>query len=412
MAYIQNSQMNNTYTTKHEADLIKRSIIIRDNWFKNGDNAPFTTLLRGKGRVEKETNQKFEWLELRPNKIQFLVSPFNTSATSLTVVNLSGSTVDFLAVGSILWVPQTNEQMRVTAIAGTTLTVTRAYGFQYGTETQFVAAAAVADAKTDSASSNDAVKIINMSRAFEEGSKAPKGTTMVKTSGFNYSQIFRDTINITRNDLLTPRWGDDTAGVGDKRKRRRQEVFKLHQQSIEHQLLFGTPYKDLTGDTPRYLTGGILHFIKSNTIQIASANDFGPHSIDDVMSRLCDYGATGDKVVVAGSGFINRLNQNAIKVFGDGSGSPTQKEYGVNITKIGTAYGNVSIVYNPVLSVVKPNMGIFLDMSNIYLHVIQDTKLDMNIQIEGYDGVIDTYLTDLGLEVANEERHATLELNW
>lgn len=411
MAYIQNSQLNNNYTTRHEADLIKRSIIIRDNWFKNGDNAPFTTLLRGKGRTEKETNQKFEWLEMRPNKIQFLVSPFNASATTLTVVNLQGSNVEFLAIGSILWCPQTNEQMRVTAITGTTVTVTRAYGFNYGTETQFTAVQATADAKTDGASGNDAVKMINMSRAFEEGSKAPAGTTMVKTSGFNYSQIFRDTINITRNDLLTPRWGDDTAGVGDKRKRRRQEVFKLHQQSIEHQLLFGTPYRDLSGATPRYLTGGLLHFIKTNTVQIADETTFGPHSVDDIMLKMCDYGATGDKVLICGGGFLNRLNQNAIKIFG-ADGSPTMKEYGVNIQKIGTPYGTVSVVYNPVLSVVKPNMGIFLDMSNIYLHVIQDTKLDMNIQIEGYDGVIDTYLTDLGLEVSNEERHATLELNW
>ncbi len=38
--------------------------------------------------------------------------------------------------------------------------------------------------------------------------------------------------------------------------------------------------------------------------------------------------------------------------------------------------------------------------------------MDTNIQSDGYDGVVDTFLTDCGLEVSNEECHGILTLNF
>ena len=54
----------------------------------------------------------------------------------------------------------------------------------------------------------------------------------------------------------------------------------------------------------------------------------------------------------------------------------------------------------------------FVDLDELLLHFIEETKMDTNIQSDGYDGVVDTFLTDCGLEVSNEECHGILTLNF
>ena len=397
----QNVTLNKTYSTLIQPDLIKRSVRVRDNWFNNGDVAPFSALLRGRGRVTTETNQTFEWLEKRPNKIMFEVAPASVGATTLTV-NTTADVASFLSVGSIIKVLKTKEQLVVTAVNGKAITVTRGYGDD--------GAGAAAEITADNPAGTHA-QVLNLSRAFPEGSYAPEGTVFISTQNKNYSQIFRDTVDITRNDLKSPRYGDNGSQSGDLRKRRRTEVFKTHQMGIEHQMLFGVPKKDLTGAKPLYVTGGLTHFIKSNVRSITDPADFGPGAIDQIMGLMSAYGATGDKILMAGNGFLNRLNANAISVFGGGAGK-SFSDYGVTMKNISTSYGDLKIIFNPVLSAAYPNMGIFVDLSNVWLHTIQDTTLETNIQISGYDGVIDTYLTDCGLEVSNEDQHAILTLDW
>lgn len=407
----QNVTLNKTYSTliDEQEHLIKRSVRIRDNWFINGEVAPLCALLRGRGRIEKETNQKFEWLEQRIDKIQFKIQVPTTPADPATATELTVYTtedvVSFLDTTSIIKDVETKEQMRVTKIDGKKITVIRGFGTTAKT-------AILGDITKPAEGNTPAVRgntatFLNLSRAFPEGSYAPEGTILIKTDNNNYSQVFRDTVDITRNDMISPRYGDD----GDLRKRRRTEVFKLHQRAIEHQLLFGEPKQDLSGTKPLYVTGGLLHFIQSNVETIDDASKFGPGSINDIMGLMADMGSDGDKVLMAGSGFLGKLDANAISVFGGAAGR-SFKDYGVTINQITTRYGDLNIVYNPVLSAVQPNMGIFIDMSNIMLHIIKDTTLDTNIEISGYDGIIDTYLTDLGLEVSNEERHAILNLEF
>ena len=68
-----------------------------------------------------------------------------------------------------------------------------------------------------------------------------------------------------------------------------------------------------------------------------------------------------------------------------------------------TEYGELNIMYDPVLSSVYPNTAVIIDLDELLLHFIEETKMDTNIQSDGYDGVADTFLTDCGLEVSNEE---------
>lgn len=386
------------YDTSVQENLVKRSVNLRDKIFSNAKLSPLFMLLQAKGRTMPETNQKFEWLETRLNKPTFKVAPNNNSATELTVVT-DESSVTFLTEGSIIKDIKTHEQMRVTAVNGKTITVVRGYGVTSASEI------------TADGSGEENATFVNISVAFPEGSTAPKGTVLLKQDNFNYSQTFRRTLKITRNKLRQGEYGDDGLSAESRRKLERNKILRLHQNDIEQSLMFGEPKKDLSGSEPLYVTGGLFHYIKTNVMSITSPDKFKVGTINEILGAMADKGSAGDKVMLTGSGFNAKLNDNAIKTFSGGAGS-LLKEFGISLDKIDTEYGELSIMYDPVLSAVYPNTAVIIDINELMLHFIEETRMDTNIQTEGYDGVVDTFLTDCGLEVSNEECHGILTLNF
>lgn len=368
-----------TYTTNTQAELVRRSIGLRDKIFQNAKLSPLFMMLQARSRVISETNQKFEWLETRLNKPTFKVEPTGLSETSLTVVT-DEDTVTFLTEGSIIKDIKTHEQMRVTAISGKTLTVIRGYGVTSAKEI-------VADMNGDNAT------LVNISVAYPEGSTAPKGTVLLKKDNFNYCQTFRRTLKITRNKLRQGEYGDDGTTAESRRKAERNKILRLHQNDIEQSLMFGEPKKDLSGSEPLYVTGGLFHYIKTNVMSITNPDKFKVGTINEILGAMADKGSAGDKVMLTGSGSL-------------------LKEYGISLDKIDTEYGELNIMYDPVLSSVYPNTAVIIDLDELLLHFIEETKMDTNIQSDGYDGVVDTFLTDCGLEVSNEECHGILTLNF
>lgn len=391
------SVIYDTYNTNTQAELVKRSVGLRDKIFQNAKLSPLFMMLQARGRVIAETNQKFEWLETRLNKPTFKVSPANQSATDLTVVT-DEDNVTFLTEGSIIKDIKTHEQMRVTAINDKTITVTRGYGVTNAQEI-------TADADDTNAT------FVNISVAYPEGSLAPKGTVLLKKDNFNYCQTFRRTLKITRNKLRQGEYGDDGQSAESRRKAERNKILRLHQNDIEQSLMFGEPKKDLSGSEPLYVTGGLFHYIKTNVLSITSPDKFKVGTINEILGAMADKGSAGDKVMLTGSGFNAKLNDNAIKTFAGGGGN-LLKEYGISLDKIDTEYGELNIMYDPVLSAVYPNTAVIIDLDELLLHFIEETKMETNVQSDGYDGVVDTFLTDCGLEVSNEECHGILTLNF
>lgn len=384
-------------STKIQKDLVMRSVYTRDKIFQNAKLSPFYAWGLKKGLTVDETNQKFEFTSVKLNSIIFKVAPASDSATTLTVVDDSRTTADFLQVGSLIKCKKTGEQMLVTGINNKTLTVKREYGV---TTKQAI----VQDDGTNAT-------FITLPRAFEEGSKAPEGTIITRETLFNYSQTFRHTVKITRNKLKQKGYADDGQTTEAKRMAERNKVFKIHQGEIETALLFGEMKLDQTGTEDKYVTGGLMSFIQSNVETITQPDKFTVNSINEMLSQMADKFAGGDKLLMVGSGFLNKLNSNAIKIFGGGAGAEIDK-YGVAIKYISTDFGDIEIMHNPILSSVYTNTGIFVDSDAIKFHIIDESKLETNIQNDGYDGVIDTYLTDLGLEVSNEETCGILNLEF
>ncbi len=392
--------MNTTYgsyKTNTQEDLIKRSINLRDKIFQNAKLSPLFMLLQAKGRTINETNQKFEWLETKLNKPTFKVQAATATDTTLSVI-AEDNNVTFLTEGSIIKDIKSHEQMRVTAINGKNITVIRGYGVTSAREI-------IVDEGQNFAT------LVNISVAFHEGSMAPKGTVLLKQDNFNYCQTFRRTLKITRNKLKQGEYGDDGNNAESKRKAERNKILRLHQNDIEQSLMFGEPKKDLSSSEPLYVTGGLFHYIKTNIMSITDPDKFKVGTVNEIMGAMADKGSAGDKIMLTGSGFNAKLNDNAIKTFSGGAGS-LLKEYGITLDKIDTEYGELNIMYDPVLSSVYPNTAVIIDLDELLLHFIEETKMDTNIESDGYDGIIDTFLTDCGLEVSNEECHGILTLDF
>ncbi len=388
---------NGTYSTSTNPNLVSRHVYLRDNVYKNADLSPLFFMLQKRGRVIKETHKKFEFVTVKLPTMKFRVENADNTVTSLTV-KTSESSLSYIRAGDIIRNLTTGEQMRVTDVTGKVLTVTRAYGENN------IAVAITSDSNNE---------FVNMGAAFEEGSYSPKGSIIPRGDDYNYSQTFRKKLKITRNKLRQGGYGDNGKNSEERRANERRRILKEHQNDIEKTLLFGVRNKSLLNDEEIFVTGGIFSTLKSNVLTITDPSKFTVGSIDAMLGSMSDagFGAGNNKVLMFGSGFNSRLNDNVIKVFG-GSSSTIIKEFGLSINRVYTSYGQVDFMYNPVLSSLYPNTAVMLDLDTIYLHMIDECQLKTNEQEDGFDGVIDNYLTDCGLEINNEAANGIIHLNF
>lgn len=380
-----------TLNTKIEADLKQRTVNLRDKIFQKYQFSPLYMMLKAKGRTMTETQQKFEWTETRPTTSFFTVENIDNSTTTVTIKDAANSNI---TAGALIKGIVTGEVMRVTNVNDKTLTVVRGFG------TNKVAVTGDTDNK-----------FMFIAEAFAEGSTAPQGTFITKGQGYNYSQIFRRVLKISRNKLRQKEYGDNGVTADARRKVERNKVLKLLQNDIEKALLVGAPNMDNTGADPVYATGGMTHFIKTNVMDIKTSTDFKVGTINEMLGQMADSGASGDKVMLAGSGFYAKLNDNVIKTFAGGAGNMLS-EYGITMDRIATEYGNLDVMYSQVWSEIFSDSALILDLDTIMLHEIEDITLTTNIEYDGYDGVVDSFLADCGLEVNNEACNGIIHLNF
>lgn len=373
---------NQNYNTQNQQDQRKRTVKVADRaWYVNGAN-PFIAMLKGKGKTDTAENQKVEWMDDVKTSLFLDATPFTAAATSITFT----SGAERLREGDIIYVPTTGEQMRVESVtADTSATVSRAFG-----ET---AAAAVTE--------NTAIQLL--SSAFAEGTDAPEGVVIGRKENYNYSQIFKHTVDFTRNELKSPRYGE----TGDKRQERRKKTLELHKRMIERQLLFGERKKSTDKDgNSLYVAGGLVSFIKSNRINITG--ELTIDALNDALATCANAEASGDKTMLCGSNFLNALNKLGFSKVQTGA---VAKKYGADVTQIVTAYGVIDVAFHPVVSQVNPNMAILVDMENVKYTTIDDTRVNLDVHSKKYDGVQDEILTDATLQVYAEETHAIITLN-
>lgn len=352
------------------------------------DAGPLTVLLKKLDKTTVDTAE-FRWFESERNPRWGEYAGSDESGTHSTTLQVDDASI--FRKNEVLIVPRTGEVMLITADpnkTNNTIQVVRGYS---GTT--------AADLQT-----GDAILILN--NAHEENAKAGPMKVVQPYRVRNYTQIIRNPVMISgtldaEKQRANPR----------ERLRLQRKAGVEHLIDIEYALWFGKPYEDLSGPHPRRTTGGVLHFVTENILDVRSEAggklSFG--LLEEWLEDAFRYGSS-EKWLFAAPRVISVLDilaENKLRV------QPREKTYGVQIQQWVSAHGTINIVkHNLFEGDEYGHMAVLLDLDVdelAYVHLEgRDTKLRLNIGDPDRDGYMDEYLTECGLRLPLAKRHAAI----
>ena len=341
---------------------------------------PLLTLLTRKGKKETKT-PKFEWLEDDLGEVWNAINHpggYTPTDTDLVVDDAS-----IFNDNDIVQVPRTGELMRVTVVNTTsnTITVIRGWG----------------SVPADYLNDDEPLQIIG--GASMEGSYGRKAISTVATVNYNLTQIFRTPINITGTARSSATWdGGDLAFM-------RYKKGIEHALEIERAFLFGERKEDLSESHPRRTTGGLNSTISTNRLNAMGSLD--ESTFNSFLAQLFRYGSQTKYMFCSGS-LISRIAGWAHGLL---QMRPTDTTAGIAITEYISAHGRLLLIPHRMLTgAIFGSYGIIVDLEELAYRYLtdRDTKLYTNIQPPDYDGEIDEYLTECGLEIRNEAKHGII----
>lgn len=278
------------------------------------------------------------------------------------------------------------EMVRVVSVASaTTFTVVRGAG---GTT-----AAAIADN----------IFLLLIGSSYAEGTRAPLSATRNPMKYSNYTQIFKDTYELTGTATETRLLTGDPLKNDKKRK-----AFD-HARAIEMALLFGQKSEVVGANgKPQRTFDGIRKFISATTTTVFTA----PYNLNDLMAAIgkvfdWDTEAGDTRIAFVGNGVLNAINNRMINTSGQTAVNinydSTTKVFGVNFTEVRTPMGTLLMKSHPLMNrhSVYRNSMLILDFSSLKWRPMRnrDTKFKDNVQLPDEDTHKGFWQTEAGLEV-------------
>jgi len=249
-----------------------------------------------------------------------------------------------------------------------------------------------------------------------EGGEMPDAIALNPVKVYNFTQIFRTSLSMTRTALKTK------LRTPEQRQKAKAEALEMHSWEMELASLWGIRTENI-GDNgkPERTTMGVINFIRqyaaSNcddyTLNPAyagldwTADGGGQTWLKNMLEKIFRYGAA-EKLVLCGSGFLLGIDALA------SSSSITQlapgaKTYGMEIRQWMTPFGVVNMKTHPLFSydATTRNMGVIIEPKELTYRYIDDTTFygesSQKQHAEGYgqrrvDGINEEFLTEAGLE--------------
>ena len=257
-----------------------------------------------------------------------------------------------------------------------------------------------------------------------EGGEMPDAIALNPSKVYNYTQIFRTPLSITRTARKTK------LRTGDQYQKAKSEALEMHSWEMELAYLWGIRTENI-GDNgkPERTTMGVINFIR----QYAAANcdDYtlnatytgqtwaagGETWFKTMLEQIFRYGAD-EKLCLCGSGFLLGIDALAM-TGGQINLSPAQKTYGMQILTWITPFGTIHMKTHPLFShdATTRNMGVILEPKEMTYKYVDDTSFygesTSKLHPEGYgqrriDGTNEEYLTECGLEFGLPQKCAVL----
>lgn len=362
----------------------------------NPEIAPFVTFMgKMKGAIIPVTSPRYEWMEddYVPHWAVNGSSNIAASALATSIPVVDGT---MFKRGTLFIVPQAAssatapEMIRVVSVAGNTLTVVRNVG----------GAGLVAIAPGDS--------LLLLSDAQEEGFVPSESITTAPSPKISYTQIVDGTVSISKTKQLTKAY----ASGGNERKRLQDKLLREKKMELNRAFLFAVASESLTGGPNGRevrTTMGLNSVISTNV-----TNAFGTltRKTFEAFARQAFLNGTTKTKLLLSSPIIT----SAIHMWGDSMMqlSPSEKVYGVTITRINTGHGTWLLANDVNLTDgVSGKSGMSgwafsVDVDQIEeielepLHLIEDAIKD------GRHGVVDQIVGQVGLSIREEASHAKL----
>ena len=345
---------------------------------------------------EKSTNDPhYHWFEKsqQTGRVQITANLNNTDLVTSMLVT-SGALA--YKTGDLLMVEHTNEIVAVRSdpVSDTALDVARAFAGST------VTALTVASANPFA---------VHIGSAYEEGSNAPVGIAFDPTEQFNYTQIFRDTHEITGTAAQTDlRTGDDW-------KEQKRETLEKHSLGMEKAFWFGKRSLGAKNGKPLRTTGGIIQALAAgNKHTYSTAVDMSDFEED--LYLMFRYGSN-EKMGFCGNRALLTMNQLIRRTGGVSYNmSKGEKEYGMNVTRFVCPFGTLVLKTHPLFNLMGSVVGSYsamdasivaLDMEQVSYRYMQgrDTKYETDLQLKGADAKKNGYITECGLALGHVASH-------
>jgi hypothetical protein len=207
-------------------------------------------------------------------------------------------------------------------------------------------------AGTTAAGITDNTYMTVIGSAYEEGSVKADAATRNPTKSYNYTQIFKDSYEITNTADAT------RSRTGDARKNDKKRKMFDHAQKQEMAFLFGKRNETTGGGgKPKRYTGGLLSFLAGASrtdIATAMVGSTGMNTFTDAVQDVFDYtgdGSTGgdERLILCGNACATALSKAAVAA-GTIQYGEIVKAWGMNLTRMVIPQGSFYIKTHPLMN--------------------------------------------------------------
>jgi len=354
------------------------------------NNAPFVHLLR-KLNKKGAINPEVRWLEqVSMPRFDTFSASATSAATALGVTNAA-----YFRVGDGVRITETGEFIQITGVSASSIGANRGIG------------------GTTAASATSAAGLYIVNNANAEGASLRTIKTVKLTQQNNYCQIIRTPFGVTGTEMATKMYGQ----YANDRVRLQRVQGLEHERAIEATLFWGAKKEDVTtSGAPVRFAGGMFEYISTNVTNVAGT--LTRASFETFLRSGFRYGSEEKWLFV--SPLVNAaLDGFAWNSAASSNGSSWQQyttdvpagSIGVQIKKYYSSQGTVNIVLKRHWNDNADLRGaaFLVDLPNVTLRTLRDTKLLMDRQAPDADKVEDEYLSELTLEVQQESKHAYMK---
>lgn len=344
---------------------------------------------------------RFHWWEkeLDDRRVALGADVADATAGTVTTVTLGAGALG-LKEGDILKSEETSEQFRVYADPSGDTSVQLVRGWA-GTTTEAI--------NYDGAGVNPNLLVIGS--AYEEGSLAPTGVNYDPNEKYNYCQIFRNTLEMTRTASKT------RLRTGDAVKEAKRECLEYLGIDVERALWHGVRSSTTHKGKPLRTMNGVIAQIPSDNVKTATSGAADMETLEEWL-RLAFLFGSSEKLGFCGNRFLMAVNQ-IVRKNSHWNIQSGIKEFGMAVVRLTCPFGDLVLKSHPLFNQVtsgttaatayygQDSWCAILDASNLqYVHLTDsDIKYQPDLQENGMDGMKSGYLGELSMELHHPKTH-------